>query len=376
MDTILSHISVHTKVRRLAYVKFIVESFFERDYYETNFFPVYLEKVYGSEAHKKFLKEYKKVHKKDDRGEITNSGKGNSSFPYIRFSERISFIYNKNYAFSLSKYGKVYKALLKQLHKEDDNNSNPFVLSEFDKFIFLKQILNFDFLYFINLLKTIYLHPNSKVTGTLQDSTVSTKFPVIKANFVDTLSDFLINFKNKNFSFKLRKKINDLLRDSKEEFSTKRIRKFEGIIEPRMGWLIDLDFIDSDLYNKGKICLSKSGKKCLDNFEREVDIIKFFEKKWLKTFISIYAIDLLNEEASRETLIIQYLKESFVEFKTMMPNRVTVSQAINYTSYKLFFINELIVEYDEIKKFIFDNERKIFDIDWFTSENDGSLKLI
>jgi len=376
MDTVLSHISVHTKVRRLAYVKFIIEAFFERDYYETNFFPAYIEKRYGSEAYKNSLKSYKKVFKKDDKGEITDSGKGNSSFPYIRFCDRISLIYNKNYAYGLSKYGKIYKVLLEQLRKEGQNNSNPFILSEFDKFIFLKQILNFDFLYFITLLKTIYLHPNSKVSGTLQESEISTKFPIIKANFVNILNHLLTNFNNENFSFKLKKKINGLLKDNKTELSIKNIRKFEGIIEPRIGWLIDLDFIDGDLYNSGKICLTKRGKKCLDIFEKEVDIISFLEKKWIEVYTKIYSIDLINEAKENETLIIQYLKESFVEFKTLMPNRVTVSQAINYTCYKLFFKDDLIVEYDEVKKFIFDNERKIFDIDWFNSENDGSLKLI
>ena len=65
---------------------------------------------------------------------------------------------------------------------------------------------------------------------------------------------------------------------------------------------------------------------------------------------------------------------AFVNFRTLAPNRITASQAINYIVLMCLLREGFILEYNEVKKYLFSIDGKGYSIDWFPSENDGSIK--
>ena len=68
-----------------------------------------------------------------------------------------------------------------------------------------------------------------------------------------------------------------------------------------------------------------------------------------------------NEKNSIETLnthIECYIDESFEIFKTLAPNRTTLSQAVNYTKYMIFLNHGVPVEYQYIVNYLNNNKDK------------------
>jgi len=382
----LEYLSLHTKVRRLGYLKLLVEQYFERDFIQINSFNIFFEKVASDAFIQKQLEDYGKLYRKNNKGIIENINTGTSAEPYVNLAEDLSIIAKSNYSYILTKYGKIYKVVLERYSKEKSkfkyiedkwllnqatlfnlgiSQSNTFVLNPVDKFFFLKQLLEKDFLFLKSILKIIF---DKQV---IRDTT-NIKFNLIKeillSEVVSQLRDHQKVFSN-----------NSSIKSKSIEFEKKflekdlKIRSYESIVEPRMNWLLDLDLLDGFKLSQDIIKLSEPGKVLFEKLRSVYDINLFLENDYVKTFAAVYRLSPLNEIYPDRKLK-KYLDYAFINFKTLAPNRIPASQAINYISMMCFLREGFIIEYSEIKKYIFDIDGKGYSIDWFPSENDGSIK--
>ena len=166
------YLSLHTKVRRLGYLKLLIEQYFDRDFLSISSFNQFFEKVAADKGVQRQLEEYYKYYKKDNKGIIEFLGTGASAGPYTKLAEDLAIIAKSNYSFILTKTGKVYKVIFEKYRKEREKfkfieelnvsipillfeeaqKNNLFVLNSLDKFFFLKLILEKDFLYMKSIL--------------------------------------------------------------------------------------------------------------------------------------------------------------------------------------------------------------------------------
>src|SRR5690606_4597102 len=153
------------------------------------------------------------------------------------------------------------------------------------------------------------------------------------------------------------------------------IRSYESIIEPRINWLLDLDLIDSIYHKQGFLKLSSAGNIFLNSVEGIFNSEEFIENFYIETFSKTYSLNpIMGSNICKK--IDKYLNFAFLNFKTLSPNRITASQAFTYISWMLLLREGFVAEYNDIKNYIFANDGKGYTIDWFPSENDGSLKKI
>jgi hypothetical protein len=72
-------------------------------------------------------------------------------------------------------------------------------------------------------------------------------------------------------------------------------------------------------------------------------------------------------------LITLYTDEAFKLFKTEAPNRIAASQAIEFVSLKAFLEDHRILEASDVKEYLSKQKTNKYSLDWYASENDGSL---
>jgi len=351
-------INLQTKVRRLAYLKMILNMFTKSAYYPANIFNRKIETE--AEIYKNQLLNYS-----NSKGIIEQTKTGNSAKPYVESLLSLQLLYTQNNMYQVSKYGKLYNIIDSKLKHSKGNFFN---LESYQKSFFLFFIFKNDELYFWILLNIIYIEQNN------------TTYKNIK----DVFQDYLIK--------ELQKIIESstLPRKSVREITIKlnRIKKWknpkkylEHIIEPRINWLLDLDILDKDSYRDNIISLSDKGLIVYDILNSYYDI--FLEKYLISGHLLCFDFfDMANElyEVNAKplndnySLINQYINESFSLFKTLAPNRVTASQAILYTCYMVLFKEKKIVNFCTIKNYLSSKENTSFIFDWYKTENDGSIR--
>lgn len=383
------YLSLHTKVRRLGYLKLLVEQYFERDFLPVNSFNQYFEKVASEKTIQKQLEDYSLYYRKDNKGLIEFLGTGVSAGPYTKLAEDLAIIAKSNYSFILTKHGRVYKIILERYKKErskfkfiegikvvvprllfedSDNLKNLFNLNVLDKFFFLKLILEKDFLCVKSIINIIGC-PNNY---SLKDRKI--KYGIVKENL---LSELLVQIKlfqdskqlslnEKNEALKLEKRLSS---------KNLRVRSYESIVEPRLNWLLDLDLIDSVKYRQDVLVLSQQGESLLRGIKDLYNIEAFIENEFVKAFCSVYKLLAKEDGSIIERRIKKYLDYAFLNFKTLAPNRINASQAFNYISIMCLLRDGIVVEYRDVKNHVFGMEGKGYTIDWFPSENDGSIKM-
>jgi len=385
---LFDHINTHTKVRRLGYLKLLVQQYFDKDFISISSFNKYFERISGSNEIQQQLENYSFYYRKDSKGIIESLGTGASSEPYTRLAESLSIIARNNYSYILTKYAKVYKVIQERYQKEGNKfkfieeqkviqpislfdlnvgTGNVFVLNALDKFFFLKQLLQKDFFYIKTILSILSKDASS-------GDTKFGKYAFVKQLFLEELSDQITRYLAIPYLDKdLRNKAIDFER--KQKSKTLKIRSYESIIEPRISWLLDLDLIDQVKHKQNILKLSGSGTKLLGKINEIFDIDAFVESDYVKTFSLIYD---LNPKADFESdkKIEKYLNYAFINFKTLAPNRIAASQAIEYIAIMCLLREGILLEYGEIKRYLFKLDGKGYIMDWFPSENDGSLKKI
>jgi hypothetical protein len=367
---LLPIISTNTKARRLGYLKFTINLFNHSRFFPTNYFAKLIER--DSSLINKDLS----LHI-DNKGLIQMSRTGNSAKPYIELLSGLSLITIVNNSYILTKQAKVYFVLNNLISKliipdEKPQSEIPFQIKSiskfqlniFDKAFFLRQILLNDTLYFWSILDIL------KITN----CEISSK--EIKSFFSNYVIDELGRFSRP--SLEIKKIINRIKNWKKEEVY------LEHLIEPRLNWMLDLDIISLSKINKNKSVyrLTENGMKLhsvltffYERTKQKIAIAEdIIEYNFFKLFTYAYNLDK-GEAEFNELVIKEYLDEAFIYFKTDAPKRVAASSAINYICFKYFMKLDKIIEYKQLKDFLLSKKSDQFGIDWFSSEDDGSIYL-
>jgi len=381
------NLSLHTKVRRLGYLKLMIKQYFAQDFIPANTFDFYFEKEVSKADVLRDLKRYRSIYGKDDKGKIDDLGTGISAKPYVYLAGALDLLAKSNFSYVLAKPGRVYKVILNKYSNEPQKfrfieetkliqqsnlfdlnvgQGNIFVLNVVDKYFLIRQLLAKDFFYIKAILLTIDLFPN----GAKEFGRYSSVKEHLKDELLREIDLYLEKRGNKQVE------INDALRARDEILKGfTSIRSFELIVEPRIGWLLDLDLIDSVKHKNGELLLSKSGRTLLSNLKTVFKSSLFIDYKYSQVFASMYQLNILNI-ASPDSKVKKYLAYAFSNFRTLAPNRIAASQAFTYISAMLLLRDGIICEYIEIKDLIFEWDGREVNVDWFPSENDGSLKKI
>jgi hypothetical protein len=383
----LEYLTVHTKVRRLGYLKLLVAQYFDKDFIPINSFSQFFEKVAGAVEIQMQLQRYAKNYYKDDKGLIENLMTGGSAEPYTKLALDLSIIASSNYSYILTKYGKVYKVVSERYNKEPQKfkfieqrksispeldlfedhlkKQNTFLLNELDKFFFMKQIIEKDLLYIKAITALIENNSSTKKQSSI-------RYSFVKEGLLNQVRLQLEEYqKSPSCTLAERAKAVTLLK----KFNSKelKVRSYESIVEPRVNWMLDLDLLDNRKFRQGILQLSKAGNVFHEKLSRVYDTHAFLESEFVKTFAAIYDLEP-KIQRSPEKCIEKYLDYSFQNFKTLAPNRISASQAFSYISMMCLLREGFFVEYKEVKNYIFTIDGKGYTIDWFPSENDGSIK--
>lgn len=356
----------NTKTRRLGYLKLIVELF-----ESSNYFPItYLGKRIETDSmlYNDALQEYGN-RMGDDKGLIKKTDSGSSAKPYIELLEELNLLTQVNNSYILTKQSKIYFHLNKSLkQKSDIVDSNLFQLNLLDKLFFFRQILVSDPLYIWVIIDIIFIA--QQPIGTMS----------IKKLFVDYIKNELdLNQRYSNNNATKRK-----IMELKTRISSwkKPLTYLEHIVEPRINWLVDLGILELKQESKEKrYYFSNSGLNLINV------LFEIFDKTLNKQlilqsvinnhyfYIFNYIFDLNKNNCDLDaSKIDDYLLEAFQVFRTDAPNRIAASQGIDYVCFKSFFEDNIIMEFEEVKKHL-QKPNNRFSMDWFKTENDGALYL-
>ncbi|WP_276132316.1 hypothetical protein [Polluticoccus soli] len=355
-------LQTNAKTRRLGYLRLLVKEFEISNYFPTDYFAKRIEK--DIEKTNADLVSYKALGG-DDKGIIKNTSRGTSAKPYLELLQHLNIVTVLNRSYVLTKQSKVYSTLLKA---RTDDFTNQFKLELVDKLCLFKFLYSSDSMYINALLSVV------AICG--QGVTVQT----IKQHFKEyllqelqrLLGGHLANNTIKRKVLELRKRID----------SWEKPEVYLGhIIEPRLNWLLDLGLVSTNTRGRyNDYSLTDSGKKLLEVSQgiyeitgaNLINVDYTFEHQYISMFCYIYSVSATVKE-DVDDLLESYIDKAFVLFKTEAPNRVTASQAFEYASFSLLLNDNLIVEQISIKDKIAKNVINKYALDWFSSENDGSL---
>lgn len=349
-------LSTNTKVRRLGYFK-ILSLFFE----EKKTIPAFA----INNKFEDYCLDYQKALETNtfNKGVVIKTKSGISAKPYIDTARDLNLLNKINNVFNTGKFFKVYQSLKGEYSK----SLNVFELSTFDKLYFLECILKNDYFYFSNLLELFFLE---------NETTYSSLISKYQGQLTERLEDY------KKGNYKIKKLEKDF------EVILKRINSWEKptiylehLLMPRINWMLDLGIING---SSNKFTISEVGLKLFKHLSiwNDINTSKIISSDGFidRFMIHLYDDCFNNEEQSNpiETIILEkiyeYIDESFELFKTLAPNRVTASQAVNYTKYKLYLADNIKVGYQYIinKLDAEDQERFIFKFQ--QQYNDGYIQ--
>ncbi|UVD80046.1 hypothetical protein NWE55_01775 [Myroides albus] len=357
----ISILQTNTKTRRLGYLKIIIELFETSNYYPTTYLNRHVENICFKYIDE--LKDYG-TKKGDDKGLIKLTSNGSSAKPYIELLEQLNLLTQINHSYILTKQSKIYF----HLNKTVTQNDNIFKLNTLDKLFFLRQILKVDSLYILGILNIIYTSQQPLSTIKIKEQFVAYIIKELDLNQQNTDNNVT---KRKIMELKIR-----ILSWKKP------ITYLEHIIEPRINWLVDLGILEIKLDTKEKkYCLSSFGFNFVNilseisdkNLNKSLVIESILNNNYFLIFNSTFDLNKVKSNLNINK-IDEYLLEAFQIFKTEAPNRIAASQAIDYVCFNSFLKDNLILEFEDIKKHLqgFNNN---FSMDWFRTENDGALYL-
>ena len=362
---IVSIVNTNTKARRLGYLKLLIGFISQQDRISAN---------YINKKFEKFTSEYEDElnNYKNNKGLIKITKSGISAKPYINLAKELKLINLQNNIYSSGKTSKVYKVLKNEFNEQGQT----FYFSRVDKLFFLETIIREDFLYISSLLELIKMKKKIDY-GQL--------VAIFQRFLLERLREYLTNLRFKQYS-KSYKKIKTI---------EKRINKWkeadvylEHILMPRFNWLYDLELLEMD--SNLNVWLTESGIKLFNNFCYWNDI------NWTRNispneFLNLFSVHIFDNiyhdgkklggknQVSKDEInkkVIYYLGESFNYFQTLAPNRVTASQAITYTKYKLYLADDIKVGHRYIANFLESNEQRTFVYKFQKQYGDGYIQKI
>lgn len=362
---IVSIVNTNTKARRLGYLKLLSDFFSQQDRISAN---------YINNKFEKFTSEYEDElnNYKNNKGLIKITKSGISAKPYINLAKEFKLINLLNNIYSSGKTFKVYKVLKDEFNKQ----GQIFYFSKVDKLFFLETIIREDFLYISSLLELIKM---KKKIDYGQLVTIFQRF------LLERLREYLTNLRLEQH-LKPYKKI---------KIIEERIKKWkeadvylEHILMPRLNWLYDLELLEMD--SNLNVWLTETGIKLLNNlcycndinWTRNISPNEFLNLFYVHIFDNIYYDGKKlggKNQASKDEInkkVIYYLGESFKYFQTLAPNRVTASQAITYTKYKLYLADDIKAGHRYIANFLESNEQRIFVYKFQKQYGDGYIQKI
>ncbi|WP_157831431.1 hypothetical protein [Confluentibacter flavum] len=371
-DKSLPILSTNTKVRRLGYFK-ILSLFLDEN-----------KQIPTSNINKRFetfCLKYKDVldNSEFNKGLIKETKNGISAKPYLEMAIDIELLNKINNILYVGKSLKVYQALKNDYSK----SSNIFELTTFDKMYFLECILRYDYFYFSNLLELIYIE--GKAT-----------YSKIVSEFQSKLIKSLEEYKKQNqYSFQGYKSPtynSDRKVVSKLDIILNRIRKWEKaevylehLIMPRLNWMLDFGIISFD-NSKNEYNIEKIGDNLFKhlciwndiNTEKIISPSKFLDNFMIHLFDDCFNNNIVSNPDDIKSIldrIYKHIENSFEIFKTLAPNRVTASQAANYTKYKLYMDDKIKVGYSFILNKLSEKEQDKFIFKYQEQYQDGYIQI-
>lgn len=336
-DKLVPIVSTNTKIRRLGYFK-VLSLFLEER-----------KKVPENSINKRFedfCSNFQELlgENKFKKGLISQSKSGISAKPYIDIAYDFGFLNKINNIVSAGKSFKVYQ----ELRDNFGNSANIFKLNEFDKVYFLEVVLRNDYFYFSNLMRIFFLFEKLSYNQ------------IIKL-FKDQLIESLKYYKECDAIWD-RKMINGVDEILKRIMRWEKAEIYlEHIIQPRINWMLDLEIVEMDdkEYVITEVGLSIYKNLLLWNDINTYDIMSsdaFLDRYMIQLFDDCYQKEKTVNPTESIVLsqIYVYINKSFDLFKTLSPNRVTASQAINYTKYQLYFLDKIKVDYTYILDKLFE----------------------
>lgn len=356
----LKILSTSTKVRRLGYFK-ILSLFLE----ENKKVP---KKIFNKKF-ERFCVQFRgdlEVYP-HNKGLISVTKSGISAKPYTEIAENLGLLYDINGHYHSGKNFKVFECLSKLYSKGD----NVFKLGQFDKMFFLESIIKNDFFYFRTLLEVLFVEENIA-------------YSTLKKSFQNQLISHLERYKrttsNKNRD--VLRAINTVLVRIK---NWERAETYlEHLLMPRLNWMLDLGILEGDTT---KYSITKIGERifqhfcCWNDIQTE-DVVS--PRKFLDLFMVHFFNDCFNNNKGISPIlnellfskIATYIDDSFNLFKTLAPNRVTASQALNYTKYRLYFDSKIVVGYDFIAQELANFAQNQFVFKYQEQYQDGYVQKI
>lgn len=350
-------LSTNTKVRRLGYFKILANFLEERKKTPAKSININFENY--CVQYKDQLENY--THTK---GLIKQTKTGISARPYIDLCNDLDFLNRINNVFYTGKSFKVYQ-LLKSKYQE---SNNVFELSEFDRLYFLEHILRNDFFYFTCLLELIYIEEKAEYRRLIQKYQAFLIMRLKKYRGSNSFGDR-----------QLKNDINSII--NRIQNWEKPEVYLEHILMPRLNWMLDLNLL---FLNKNHYELSTKGIKlfqhlCIWNDLNTQEVIS------PNAFLDLFMVHLFDDTyREQETVnpiesivkekLFKHIEDSFELFKTLAPNRVTASQAANYTKYKLYFDDKIKVGYQYILGKLSEKEQGQFIFKYQEQYHDGYIQ--
>jgi len=372
----------NTKQRRLGYLKLILNLFEESDYFPVAYFAQKVESA--AQDTDEFLLEYRNT-----KGRIGRTRNGTSAKPYVELALNLRTVTEVNRSYILSKQSKVYRVISQQISKHGLGQEllytklhtnkpveqlklfrslpNPFRLNLFEQVFFLYQILSTDSLYTWGLLDIINQESSSSeraIRGQFQEKILNELKVQLESN--------LLPNQDKRKAFEISNRIRSW---------EKPDVYLEHILMPRLNWLLDLDFIDSEQFRSRIVAFSDSGHRLhttlthfyQDTLEKSTLTSYILENSFFRLINDAHALGYEEFSISYSESIEVYIEDSFKYFRTAAPNSIAASQAILYCCYKMLLQHQCIVEFQEIKELLLNNQFPRYALDWYKRENDGSL---
>lgn len=362
----LEIVNTNTKVRRIGYLKALADFLTDQKKISSNFINIKFEE---------FCLQYQNDLSlyKNDKGLIKKTLKGTSAKPYITLANEFDFLNLLNSNYSAGKLFKVYIQVRKKLNERE---LNIFQLSRFDEAFFLECIFKHDLLYISCLLELVGSNSECSYTSLVEQfqNEVVKKLGEIKEK-LRTIAG------GENVLKRTSQLMERILNWKEPEVY------LEHVIMPRLNWLLDLELLE--MIDSSAIMLSPFGRNALnetkdwakrDN-ERIVTVSDLLDSTMIKSFNNIYSsganisVDVISADLRIKSIVDNLIRDSFSYFKTLAPNRVTSSQAINFTKYMLFFSHEIVMDFVTLEQYLKSNDQEQFIYKHQHQYGDGYIQI-
>lgn len=356
----LKILSSNTKVRRLGYLKILLNMFLK------------YKAIPAVKINTKFenycqnFEDYRFKYK-NTKGNVIITKTGNSAKPYIDLAITLGLLQNTGGIYQIGKQGKVYNILKPKV--DVFCNENPFVLSDFDVSFFSELLLKEDFWFLRIILEQTMIVPDIS-------------YQKLKKCFRDIALKQIDEFINDASLFNTKKILSLKLTERRIGEWKKSEVYLEHILMPRLNWLYDMNLIE--LKDDLSFVLTPKGVRFTNqiimindiSLHKIVSPSSFLEKYYMKFLNEIFVFkrydytDLNNEKFHK------CICEGFILFKTLAPNRITFSLFASYAKHMFFWLYNTIIDTEDIKKLFYTGSFPNYILKYQDQYKDGYIQKL